>query len=86
VRRNGLRPLRRTLRIFVRRSRTRFGNMHITKEIPTVMPRIVEAYKKSLGYTDGELAQLLVEFPDSFGSMYGERGAPPPRPKLTLIV
>jgi Zn-dependent peptidase ImmA (M78 family) len=58
----------------------------IAKELPTVPPRIIDAYKSSLGYTDKELAGLLVEFPDSFISMYGEKGHPPPRPKLTLIV
>jgi Zn-dependent peptidase ImmA (M78 family) len=58
----------------------------VAKELPTVMPRMIEAYKNSLGYTDSELAKLLVEFPDSLASMYGQKGSPPSRPKLTLIV
>lgn len=58
----------------------------IAKETPTVMPRIIEAYKNSLGYSEQELAKLLVEFPDSLVSMYGENGKPQPRPKLALII
>jgi Zn-dependent peptidase ImmA (M78 family)/transcriptional regulator with XRE-family HTH domain len=55
------------------------------KETPTVMPRIVDLYKKSLGYSEEELAKLLVEFVDGLRSMYGGDGAPPTRPKLTLL-
>lgn len=55
------------------------------KETPTIMPRIVDMYKKSLGYTEEELATLLMEFVDGLRSMYGGDEGPPRRPKLTLL-
>ncbi len=55
------------------------------KELPTVMPRVIDLYKKSLGYSEEELALLLVEFVDELRSMYGTGDGPPSRPKLMLL-
>jgi Zn-dependent peptidase ImmA (M78 family) len=53
-------------------------------EVPTVMPRIIEIYKQSLGYSEEELANLLHENVDELQSMYGG-AAKPNRPKLTIV-
>jgi Zn-dependent peptidase ImmA (M78 family)/transcriptional regulator with XRE-family HTH domain len=55
------------------------------KEIPTVMPRVIEVYKSALAYSDDEFAKLLVIFPDDVASMYGNGRDKRPRPKLTIL-
>lgn len=55
------------------------------KEVPTVMPRVIELYQKSLGYSEDELSKLLVIFKDEMRAMYGMSRGGGSKPKLTIL-
>jgi Zn-dependent peptidase ImmA (M78 family)/transcriptional regulator with XRE-family HTH domain len=59
------------------------------REYPTIMPRIFEVHKKSLGYSDNDLARMLCINAPEMIAMYGAPSPPAndnPRSKLTILM
>ena len=58
----------------------------IPVEIPSTLTSMIRYHLDDLGYSVGELAQLLLLEPSEFSEMYGPLGpSTPGRPKLTLV-